>query len=94
MKDRNVNQKRKAILAASMAGLLAVAGSSAFAQSAPAQDEGESCYGVNACKGMGDCGGKAHSCAGMNECKGQGYVKLPAGTCMKIQGGSLTAPAA
>jgi uncharacterized membrane protein len=48
------------------------------------------CYGINACRGMGDCGGKGHSCAGENECKGKGYLKLPKETCLKIQGGRLT----
>ena len=49
------------------------------------------CYGVNKCKGTGACGGKGHSCAGENACKGQGYLKIDAETCLKIEGGRLTA---
>src|ERR1700758_3478893 len=48
------------------------------------------CYGINACKGKGDCGGKGHSCAGENACKGKGYLKLDKETCLKIQGARLT----
>ncbi len=82
---------KKALVAASVAGLLAVTGAIAFAPSAMAEDA--PCYGINACKGTGACGGKGHSCAGANACKGQGYLSLPKDTCLKIQGGSLT-PAA
>lgn len=81
-------QKKKMLLAASMAGLMAVG----FAATVPAQAaENVPCYGVNACKGAGDCGGKGHSCAGKNECKGAGYVSVPKEACTKIAGGRLTA---
>ena len=91
--------KRRALVAASVAGLLA-AGISGFAK--PAQAEGESeaggkvpCYGINKCKGTGACGGTGHSCSGQNACKGQGYLELDKDTCLKIEGGRLTAePAA
>ncbi len=55
-------------------------------------EEGDTvrCYGVNKCKGTGDCGGKGHSCAGENSCKGQGYLNLDKETCLKIEGGRLT----
>ena len=48
------------------------------------------CYGINKCKGTGDCGGKGHGCAGLNECAGQAFIKLEKDTCLKIQGGRLT----
>ena len=86
--------KQRALVAASVAGLLA-AGLSGFAK--PVQAEGEAgsggnapCYGINKCKGMGACGGKGHSCAGQNACKGQGYLELNQDTCLKIEGGRLT----
>ena len=92
-----MTEKRKALLTASIAGLIAVGSVAAVQVSANAEGEmaagGVPCYGINACKGMGDCGGKGYSCAGKNACKGEGFIKLPADTCMKIQGGSLTAPA-
>jgi len=82
-------KKKKKIIAASVAGLLAVAAplvmtSSAFAEGVP-------CYGINKCAKTGDCGGKGHGCAGKNACEGKGYISLPdKDTCLKIKGGSLT----
>ena len=64
--------KKNALLAASVAGLLAVTG--AIMLPGTAHAEGVQCYGVNACKGTGECGGKGHSCAGKNGCKGQGWI--------------------
>ena len=81
--------KKKMLLAASIAGLMTVAASAADTM-APAA-ESVPCYGVNACKGTGDCGGKGSSCAGKNACKGQGFIKLAADTCSRINGGSLKA---
>ncbi len=54
--------------------------------------EGEAihCYGVNKCKGVGDCGGKGHSCSGKNTCKGQGFLEMSKDLCLKIEGGRLT----
>lgn len=81
------SNRRKALIAASVAGILAVAGTIA----APAAHaEGVECWGVNKCKGQGECGGKGHSCAGQNGCKGQGWVTAKdADTCTKVMGGSL-----
>lgn len=84
-------KKTNALIAASVAGILAVAAPvmSAFAQDAAAKVP---CYGANACKGMGDCGGKGHSCAGKNACKGQGMkFTATADDCLKMEGGRLTA---
>ncbi len=77
----------KVLLASAVAGLLA-AGS--LATPARAAEEGKvKCYGVNACKGQGACGGKGHSCAGKNACKGQGYLEMSKDECLK-KGGRLT----
>ncbi len=79
---------KKALVAASIAGLMAVSASA----TAPVQAaEAVPCYGINACKGTGDCHGKGYSCAGKNACKGQGWIKLDAETCSRIEGGKLTA---
>ena len=83
------SNKKKALLAASIAGLMTVA-TTAVATNAQAEDA-VPCYSINACKGTGDCGGKGYSCAGKNACKGQGFIKLPADTCTRINGGTLTA---
>ena len=81
------NSKKKMLLAASVAGLIAVAGSILPATVYAAD---VACSGVNGCKGMADCGGKAHSCAGQNACKGQGWVRVPSqDLCTKL-GGTIT----
>lgn len=81
--------KKQTLLAASVAGLLAVTGVAVF--SAQAMAEEVPCYGVNACKGKGACGGKGNSCAGKNACKGQGFMNVESkDACLKMQGGSLT----
>ena len=67
--------KKKMLLAASVAGLLAVAGALTGINTVYADIQ---CDGGNSCKGLGECGGKASSCAGKNACKGQGWVKEPA----------------
>ncbi len=89
---KKVSMKKRALVAASVAGLMAAASFSAFAPSAQAATgDLEACYGINACKGMGACGGKGNSCAGKNTCKGMGWVDVKKGECMKIQSGRLTA---
>jgi uncharacterized membrane protein len=83
------NNKKRALLAASVAGLLAVTGTLVSSHAVYAEEI--HCYGVNACKGTGDCGGKGHSCAGKNACKGRGFLNFPSeDLCLKVQGGSLT----
>lgn len=85
-------KKTRALLAASIAGLLATLGSTTVraAEEPAAGGEKVACYGINKCKGTGDCGGKSSSCAGQNACSGQGFLKLDKETCLKIQGGRLT----
>lgn len=80
----------KALLASAVSGLLALGALALPAQAAEGSGETVHCYGINKCKGTGDCGGKGHSCAGKNACKGQGYLELSKETCLKIQGGRLT----
>lgn len=49
------------------------------------------CWGVNECKGKGDCGGPdGSSCAGTNECKGKGWKKMTEADC-KEKGGQFKA---
>lgn len=92
MKARTISSNKRKFLVASIAGLMAVAGTAVMPMTAHA--EGVHCYGVNSCKGTGDCGGKGHSCAGKNSCKGQGYKSVAsAEACLAMEGGSLTAPA-
>ncbi len=48
---------------------------------APSSDAKGECWGVNACKGQGACGGVGHECAGQNACKGQGWLSLSKSEC-------------
>ncbi len=85
-----MNAKKRALIAASVAGLMAAAAAGS-AQTVQAAEEGKvPCYGVNKCKGTGDCGGKGHGCAGKNACEGKGYIELSKEDCLRIKGGSLT----
>ena len=86
-------KKRRAIIAASVAGLMAVTSLAGINKASAKDIEVEPCYGINTCKGAGAYGGKGHSCAGKNGCKGQGFIEVPKDSCMKIQGGTLKAEA-
>lgn len=68
------------------------ASSSAKPTTAPAADAGKKgeCWGVNACKGQGACGGVGHECAGQNACKGQGWLSLSKPDC-DAKGGKFKA---
>ena len=88
-------KKQRALLAASVAGILAAITSGAVSSQAGAtsQETGGKavpCYGINKCKGTGDCGGKGHSCAGNNACHGEGFIELDKDVCLRIEGGRLT----
>ncbi|MBI3315475.1 MAG: hypothetical protein HYZ87_00665 [Candidatus Omnitrophica bacterium] len=81
--------KKKMLVAASVAGLLAVSGLAGSANTVYAEDV--HCSGVNACKGTGECGGKGHACAGKNACKGQGWIKTASAEACKTMGGMIVA---
>lgn len=84
----NHPNKNGLLLAAAITGLLAAG---AVATTAEAESGKVKCYGANACKGQGACGGAGHSCAGKNACKGQGYVETEStDACLKLEGGRLT----
>ena len=76
--------KKNALIAASVAGLLAVSGFT-MAKTALAEDN-VNCAGVNACSGKGQCGGKDHACAGKNSCKGKGVVEVSKAACDALGG--------
>ena len=52
----------------------------------------EKCYGV-AASGQNDCQTATHSCAGESKraAAGDSWIYVPAGTCTKINGGTLAA---
>lgn len=80
-----------ALLAGAVA--LTIAGAAGPAQASGDMEGKENCYGVVKA-GHNDCAnaGKTHSCAGMASVDGGSdeWVALPAGTCEKLVGGSLT----
>jgi uncharacterized membrane protein len=47
------------------------------------------CFGINACKGHGQCKSLGNSCNGQNACKGQGFIKMDKAACL-AKGGTLT----
>jgi uncharacterized membrane protein len=82
--------KKTTLAAAALAALTMAAGcapgaktakTDGNAMSAPPAGKGGECYGVNTCKGTGECGGPGHSCAGQNACKGQGWITLTQTAC-------------
>ncbi len=79
------------LLSTAIGGVLAIG---ALCMPAHAADDPttEKCYGI-AKAGKNDCAGAQHACsgqskAGMNVSKE--FIKLPKGTCERINGGSLT----
>ena len=80
--------KKTTLAAAALTALAMAAGcghNQATAAKAGAASKGE-CYGVNACKGTGECGGVGHDCAGQNACKGQGWISLTQSSCEEKHG--------
>ena len=78
--------KNAALVASAMVAAISLA------TVATAQAADEKCYGI-AKAGKNDCQTVSHSCAGTATKDGQGdsWIYVPAGTCEKINGGSLTA---
>jgi uncharacterized membrane protein len=79
---------KTSLISTALAGLLAMG-----AMTATAADEAatEKCYGV-AKAGKNDCAGGKHACAGQStkDKDANEWVKVPAGTCERLVGGSLT----
>ncbi len=95
-----MNSKKKLLVAASIAGLMAASSTAAFAGAAfPGQDAGnKSRCEMNGCKGAGSCKsmkkscsgkGSDHACGGKNACKGQNGCKSAAETAAAAVDGTL-----
>jgi uncharacterized membrane protein len=75
---------------AAIAGAAALLVISAAAPLAPAAaDYKVKCFGLNSCKGHGQCKSLGNSCRGQNSCKGQGFIMMGKSTCL-AKGGTLT----
>jgi uncharacterized membrane protein len=86
-------QMHKALITSAIAGLFGIQQLAAFAQPAQAPDyKNEKCYGV-AKAGKNDCAANGHSCQAQAKQEGNGseWIYVPAGTCERLVGGSLTA---
>ena len=82
--DRKTNLAAAALAALAMSGCKStdnVAANSSTASAPTTTGAKGECWGVNACKGQGACGGVGHECAGQNECKGQGWLSLTKTDC-------------
>jgi uncharacterized membrane protein len=86
-----MNTRSRLLLAASLAGALAAPMVINAADQPKAEGDKAPCYGVNKCKGVGECSGPGHGCAGVNSCKHQGWIEMDKDLCLKIDGGRLTA---
>jgi len=80
--------KTTTLISSALAAVIAIGAISAHA----ADEKGtEKCYGI-AKAGKNDCASNGHSCAGQSKAQANGkeWVKLPAGTCDRIVGGSTS----
>jgi uncharacterized membrane protein len=85
--------KKSSVSIAAAAAALAVS-SIAFAAEQPEGATGPAvnasdkvhCYGINSCKGAGDCKTAANSCKGQNGCKGHGFKAVTAKDCLAKDG--------
>lgn len=73
-----------AIIAAAV-GTLFLGGQAMAAEEGKSETEVK-CYGVNSCKGQGQCATATHDCAGKNACKGKGWIKMSRAECEKKGG--------
>ena len=83
--------KMSMIVASAMLSALAGPVAALADQAATPTVAGEKCYGI-AKAGLNDCQTAGHSCAGTltRNSDAAAWIYLPAGTCKKIAGGSLT----
>lgn len=74
---------------AAIAGAAAVLVLAATAPLTPAAAADVQCFGLNSCKGQGQCKTSANSCKGQNSCKGKGFIMMDKSTCLS-KGGTLS----
>ena len=84
--------KKNVIAAATLAAVISFAANAALADTH--EGKTENCYGVVKA-GKNDCKTGAHSCAGASKMDNDKteWVKVPAGLCDKLTGGTTEAPA-
>jgi hypothetical protein len=78
--------KKSGATIAMTAATLLVAGT--LATASMATEINGRCFGVNACKGQGQCKSAHNACKGQNTCKGKGWLAMTKGECDN-QGGQF-----
>ena len=78
--------KKRVLISAAMAGLMATAGVGCDDKKTAESTEVGKCLGVNSCKGKADCHGHGNSCGGQNSCKGKGWKKMQKDECIAQNG--------
>ena len=88
MKNKNT------IMNAALAGIVAIGMGTMADEAAAAKPGFEKCAGIVKA-GMNDCGTAKHDCSGQAKTDNdpQEWIYVPEGTCEKITGSSLKAPA-
>lgn len=84
MEDYLMN--KSALWSAALAGLVLASGNCKESKPAPEKVAEGKCYGINTCKGKGECATKDHGCAGMNTCKGKAWMKTLETDCKTKNG--------
>ncbi len=83
---------KSSLLTTAVGSLLALGGGLSMAGPVSVDAGAEKCYGIVKA-GKNDCAGASHACAGQSK-EGTNlakeWIKLPKGTCERIQGGSTT----
>jgi uncharacterized membrane protein len=84
--------KPSALIAAAVAAAASLQPPANAGPASPPPYKAEKCYGV-AAAGRNDCQTATHSCAGEAKAAAErdSWIYVPAGTCLKINGGSLAA---
>jgi len=82
------------VVTAALASIVALSLSGMQPASAEEMKDIEKCYGV-AKAGKNDCKTMSNACAGhsVTDAQADAFIALPKGTCERISGGSLQAPA-
>lgn len=83
----------RSLAAAALLAALATPSAARAEEQKTAGPEQVPCWGVNACKGLGDCGAagcRQSGCHGSNACKRKGFLRLEKETCLRIENGRLT----
>ncbi len=75
------------VVTAITAAALFAAGALVLSSPSTRADESVKCFGVNACKGQGQCRTTQNQCNGHNKCEGKGWIKMDSAAACEAEGG-------